>query len=79
MKTENFIARVRQERELQDRLWGFPHDVQHHPMEWCSIVAEYLGRYASRANDWPMDGGEEDMEDALVKIAAVCCAAYEVL
>lgn len=79
MKEENFIARVREERQLQNRLWGTPQDIQFHPMEWVSTIAEFLGRYATVANDWPSGGGEADLETALVKIAASAMGAYEVL
>lgn len=85
-KIENFIARVREERDLQKRLWPEPHDTSHSWMEWSAIMSKYLGVYSAEACDYyPFGGNEYDissneiMETALVKLAAVACACYEKL
>lgn len=52
-KEENFLARVREEREVQKRLWPEPHDTSHSFMEWSAILATYLGRYSDEACNAP--------------------------
>lgn len=85
-KEENFIARVREERELQKKLWPEPHDSSHSWMEWSAILSKYLGRYSAEAcnNDFLRVTDEyeehiEEMEDSIVKLAAVAMACYEKL
>ena len=89
-KEENFLARVREERDLQKRLWPEPHDSSHSWMEWSAILSKYLGRYSDEAcssyncldNSGIPDIEEMDaslgvMESSLVKLAAVAMACYE--
>lgn len=85
-KEENFIARVREERMLQRRIWGDVHDSRHSWMEWAALLGTYLGRYSDAARDgrgiyWkgePYDiTNAELMETALVKLGALALACYE--
>lgn len=87
-KEENFIARVREERDLQKRLWPEPHDNLHNFMEWSAIMSKYLGRYSEVACDipqrnWPYVEWDPElianMETALIRLSAVAMACYEKL
>jgi len=67
---EDFIKRVREEREFQNIKWG---EQIHEGHAWLGILAEEFGEVAKAINeDKPIDIGDE-----LVQVAAVCCAMYE--
>jgi len=81
-KQENFIARVLEERKIQERLWGGFHELS--MMEWSAIMSDYLGRYSKETCDFGTADTEcidqlSHMETALVKLAAIACACYEKL
>lgn len=64
------IWRIRQEREAQDKKWGFPQRNTY--CEWSSILAEEVGELAKELNELNFGRGDrERMRAEAVQVAAV--------
>lgn len=83
-----FETLVREERQRQDEQWGGPkHDDIHTPAEWERFLFDHVRRLTAGGTLHPGDENNDgwvepiitatDYEDRLVKIAALCRAAFE--
>ena len=68
MTKEEFLEKVSAERDYQDAKWGHEFDNLNTVNDW--IV--YLARYAGMAST-----GERGFHKAMIKTAAIACAAVE--
>lgn len=76
MSQESILDEVRQERALQDRLFGgADHDDRHMPNEWIAILTRHLGLAAGDAAD--IDPAR--FRRQMVRIAALGVAAVEAM
>jgi hypothetical protein len=67
------LARLEEERERQDRMWGRDHDVENNRAQWLAII---LNEVKEVGYKWKTDA---QVTRALEKTAAVCIAALELL
>lgn len=68
MTRNEFLDKITEEREYQDTKWGPDFDDLNTVNDWVVYIAKYAG-YAS--------SGDRDFHVAMVKVAAICCAAVE--
>jgi hypothetical protein len=74
MSLERVLSEVRQERAMQDSLWGGPaHDDLHTPAGWMAVLCRHLGLAADDA------GGIDParFRRQMVRVAALAVAAVE--
>jgi len=68
------------EREYQRQRWGGPHDLQHTPGEWATILLIWMGKLASEIppyKDHTDPASRQAYRKRLRQIAAIAMAAEE--
>jgi hypothetical protein len=73
-KLEEVLEKIRAERQRQLELPGSELDSANSPGDWIAMVSHYASREAMRNGLAP---DAEAFEEALIKAAAVICAALE--
>lgn len=72
---DRFLQDVRAEREVQDQKWGGEqHDRHHQPEDWALLLTKHVGKLADAA----MEGEDARYLHQLIRVAALCTAAWEV-
>jgi hypothetical protein len=73
-KLEDFLAKIRAERQRHLDLPGSELDSNNSPGDWIAMITHYVSREAMR-NGLPSEA--DAFEEALIKAAAVIAAALE--
>lgn len=76
LTTDEILAEIGQERELQFQRWG---QQDHIPLEWVAILTEETGEVAKATIEWIRrgDSGSSQYRCELIQTAAVAVAAIE--
>jgi hypothetical protein len=73
-KLDEVLEKIRAERLRQLELPGSELDASNSPGDWIAMVSHYAAREAMRNGLTP---SAEAFEDAIIKAAAMVCAAFE--
>lgn len=66
-----FFDRMKTEREYQVKKWGDEFDRKNTPNDWMAYILSYAGKAVT------MPWNADTFKNMLVKVAALCAAAYE--
>ena len=66
-----FINKVKAERDYQLKKWGDEFDRKNTPNDWIAYIVSYTGKAVT------LPWNKETFKTMLVKVAALCAAAYE--
>lgn len=73
-KLDEVIEKIREERLRQLDLPGSELDSANSPGDWIAMICHYAAREAMRNG---LTSSAEAFEDAIIKAAAMVCAAFE--
>ena len=68
MTRDEFLCHIREERDKQDQQWGHDFDDLNTVNDWVVYITRYAGMAATK---------ERTFHQAMIKAAAICCAAVE--
>lgn len=77
MSREMILSEIDVERKRQKRLFGTTFDALNTPNDWVAYITRYVaeGAYYGRAQQY----NPERFRDCLLKAAAICVAAIEII
>lgn len=73
-RRQQILDQIAKERARQESLPGSEYDQKHSTNDWIAIAAMYLTRAANRKS---IPSTKEEIQDSLIKAAAVILAALE--